>query len=198
MSEPEILTLNDLLLMRLAWKDQFAGRTHPSFREYSVYPTNEHPNGQKGLLLANAWNNISKPTSDGLIICDGDVVIDPSDYSQMLGHIVTDREAVWTAPVRLWPIATQFPEWIWAHRKMVNTNRPVAEVVRDWQEDIEDPEMFSFCFTYLPRRLMEGAIKTGLKDKIYPGVDWFMWDTAKSLNIPVKVVRGCYPKHLNY
>lgn len=192
------LKLYDLLLMRLAWKDQFVGKTLPLFGEYSVYPTNKYPNGQKGLVIANAWENISTPRSDGLVIYDGDVVIDPVDYGTLMDMAATEREAVWTTPARIWPRRTQLPEWVWSHRKEVEPDCLVTEVIRQGQIDIDDPDSFSFCFTYLPRRLIEGTIKKGLKKRAYPGVDKFMWQTAKELGIPVRVAHDCHPKHLNW
>jgi hypothetical protein len=190
--------LRDILQIRLAWKDKFEGRTPPCFTEHSVYPEAEYPNGRKGLLLTRLWQNLNKPTSDGAIILDGDVIIDPHDYDSLITHACTDVNAVWTAPVKLWPSATSLTDWVWGHRKLVDMNRPQAEIVKEWQQDIDDPDMFTFCFTYLPAALINGAIRKGLDTRMYPKVDWFMWETAQELGIPVRVVRDCYPRHLNY
>jgi hypothetical protein len=191
--------LNDLLIIRLAWMGKLDGRTHPSFAVHEIHPEPGWPVGRKGLLIHSLWKQLAKPISDGILIMDGDVVIDPADFGAMAYAAGCEPEAVHVAPVRLWPHATGLPGWVWAHRRPLPLTMPDDEAMAAWQEDIDDPVMFSFNFTYLPRRLVEGAVKSGLKTWTYPNVDRRMWETARDLGIPVRVVRnGCHPRHTNY
>jgi hypothetical protein len=191
--------LNEVLIIRVAWKGQLEGRTHPSFAVHSVDPEPGWPAGRKGLMLARLWQQLSKPVSDGMLICDGDVVIDPVDFGAMAYAAGCEPDAVHVAPVRLWPRATGLPGWVWAHRKPLPPDTPDDKAMEAWQTDVDDPVMFSFNFTYLPARLVKGAIKAGLENWIYPHVDQGMWETARDLGIPVRVVRNdCHPRHVNY
>jgi hypothetical protein len=190
--------LTDLIHCRLAWKGHFEGRTLPSFTEHSIGPEPGYPLGRKGMFLASLWRELAQPTTDGFIINDGDVVVDPHDYNALLLYVASEKDAVWTAPVKLWPKATQLPEWIWGHRKPLDPSLTIPEVVKAWQEDVDDPVMFSFCFTWLPRRLMLAALEDGLETWRYPKVDWNMWETAQKHGIPVHTIRDCHPRHLNY
>ena len=175
-------TLNHVLIIRVCWRGQLEGRTHPSFAVHSVEPEPGWPVGRKGLMLASLWRQVVPAGSDGMLICDGDVVIDPADMIAMTDAACGAPDAVHAAPVRLWPRATGFPEPVWAHRP-----------------DLHDPPvMFSFGFTFLPARLIEGAIKAGLEKWHYPNVDRGMWETARDMGVPVRVVRDCHPRHLNY
>lgn len=191
--------LHNVLLWRLCWKGRLEGRTHPNFTVHSVEQEPEWPIGRKGLMMAQMWKQLRKPDTDGLLIMDGDVVIDPDDFTAMLWSVAHDREAVWVAPVKLWPKATGLPGWVWGHRRQIPRDLPDDQAMAEWQTDRDDPVMFSFNFTWIPVRLMEGAVKAGLREWIYPHVDEGMWKTAKELGIPVRVVRnGCHPRHVNY
>ena len=166
-----------------------------------MLPEPEHPAGRKGLLLARIWQTLATPRSDGMLILDGDCVIDPADYAAMIAEACTGPEAVWTAPVRLWPRSTGFRYWVWGHRELLAGRDPLPsgeETRRIWQADISDPDMFTFCFTYLPRVLVEACIKAGMAGWVYPHVDEGTWRTALEEDIPVRVARrGCAPKHTN-
>lgn len=195
--------LRDLLWVRFGWQGKFIGRTFPSFTEHALHPEPGWPVGRKGLTLERLWTQLHTPASEGIMICDGDVTIDPEDMGAMMWAVGGEREAVHTAPVKLWPKATGFPDWIWGHRKLLPPDLPNDQAIAAWQQDIPDPVMFTFNFTFLPRRLIEGAIKTriggGLAEWIYPHVDENMFKTAMELGIPVRVVRnGCHPRHVNY
>jgi hypothetical protein len=197
---PTPRNLNYVLMVTLAWKGEVPVKRHPSFTVYDIEPEPGWPVGRKGLLLASLWKNLSQSNSDGIFICDADVAIDQADMDAMINAVCHYPEVVHVAPVKLWPRATGLPAWVWGHRRPVTapgaTNQ---EIMAAWQEDIEDPTMFSFNFTYLPRRLIEGAVKSGLKDWIYPHVDENMSKLAQELGIPVRVVRnGCSPRHMHY
>jgi hypothetical protein len=191
--------LNDLVCLRIAWRGEVTGQTMLPFRKADVMPENGYPVGRKGLVLHSAWRQLSKATSDGMLIQDGDVIIDPVDLTAMLTHVATDVDAVWTAPVRLWPKSTHLPSWVWGHRRALPEGTSADETMKAWQTDIDDPVWFTFNFTFLPARLVEGCVKAGLKNWIYPHVDQHVHETAAKLGIPVRVVRGgCGPRHLNY
>lgn len=191
--------LTDVLCWRMCWKGQVEGRTHPMFTVHSVEPEPRWPVGRKGLMMARAWDMLRTPATEGVFITDGDVIIDPADWLAMTAAVGAERQAVHVAPVRLWPKATSLPDWVWGHRRELPPGLSGKEVMARWQADVDDPVMFSFNFTWLPARLMEGAIKAGMAEWIYPHVDKGMWRTAKELGIPVRVVRGgCHPRHVNY
>jgi hypothetical protein len=193
--------IRDIILARICWQGEVIGANPRGFRTYSVEPEPGWPVGRKGLLFARLWESTATKQSPGMLIQDGDCVTDPFDMGAMFMAAGPDPTSVHVAPVRLYPDATGFSEWVWGHRRPLNERDPIpddAEAYRIWQEDIGDPLMFSFNFTYLPRRLLEAAIDSGLETWVYPHVDDNMWQLARSLSIPVKVVRGCHPKHLHY
>jgi hypothetical protein len=126
------------------------------------------------------------------LILDGDVAIDPHDHAAMVNSIRSDYSSVWIGPAKIWPISTNFSTWVWAHRKNG------AARITEWQEYCTDPDTFSFCYTFLPERLLGACIQGGMAKWCYPNVDYNVVKKAQSLDIPVRVVEGCYPKHMNY
>ena len=50
------------------------------------------------------------------------------------------------------------------------------------------PDFFAFNFTYVPRRVVELAIKAGLKNWQSPQVDRMMSRTARQAGVPMRVV----------
>jgi hypothetical protein len=160
-----------------------------NMKDLHVAPETSAPFGRKGLALASAWAQLVDPDMGGMLILDGDVVIDPYDYVQMYAAIQKDPAAVHIAPVRLWPVSkNDLDGWAWGH-------------CRDGQFTQEmtlDPDFFSFNFTYVPRRVIELAVKAGLKNWQYPQVDRFMSRTARQAGVTMSVVTACRPKHLHY
>ena len=145
--------------------------------------------------MSSVWKTFADHKTTGITFYDGDVTIDEMDYRVMLSSIMEDPEAIWTAPVRIWPHRTNFPDWIWSHRRDL---RPGDDPLTEWQKDTDDPDLWSFGFTYIPARLMNTAIDNGLEEWVYPKVDVEMSLLAKKEDIPCKVVRGdCHPKHLS-
>lgn len=191
----------NLICVKMCWEglDPVPSMTSP-FHDVWVRREAEHPKGRKGLTLARAWEQMATEADEGLLICDSDVVIDPNDLNVMVAHVVSDREAVWTARVKLWPVSTHYPTWVWGHRKEVPAGMTdELEIMRWWQTDVDDPDYFTFCFTYLPRRLVERALEAGLKTWQYPHVDKNMHELAKAESFKVRVVKGdCFPKHVNF
>lgn len=189
----------NLICVKIAWMGKTIASVEQPFHVIHVSPEPEHPKGRKGLTMASAWRQMSTADDAGMLVLDSDVAIEPTDLLSMVHHIGSDLGAVWTAPVRLWPRSTHLPSWVWGHRKPLPDGVPQEEALRLWQCDIDDPEWFTFCFTYLPRRLVEKAIEVGMKDWHYPYVDRNMHLLAKSEGIAVRVVRGgCHPKHINF
>jgi hypothetical protein len=190
--------LTDLVCLRMIWRGGVVGPTMQPFREARVESEAAWPVGRKGLVIHSMWKQLSKPTSDGMLIMDGDVVIDPVDLTSMLTHVATDINAVWVAPIRLWPRSTHLPGWVWGHRKPTPEGATTDEVMTAWQEDIDDPTWFTFCFTFLPRALVEQCCKDGMRNWIYPHVDQHVHETSTKMGLRVKVVRaGCHPRHVN-
>jgi hypothetical protein len=161
-----------------------AGRLFYTVR---IGPEPEYPFGRKGLALARAWSQLAVPDTAGMLLLDGDVVIDPEDHRQMLAAIDADPGVVHTAPARIWPVSTKRAQWCWAHWE----TGPGQHLDRD-------PRWFSFCYTYLPRQLIEQAGRDGLRIWAYPSADKHMSETCQKLGLRVNVVADCWPKHVNY
>jgi hypothetical protein len=89
--------------------------------------------------------------------------------------------------VKVWPVSHLGQNWVYGHGRGLFT-----------QEDIDDPNMFSFSFTYLPRTLIQGMIDAGAEDWYYPVVDLSTWELAKRLGVKVRVARDCQPKHMHW
>lgn len=189
----------NLICVKVAWRGQTVASLEQPFHLIEVNPEPAHPKGRKGLVLASAWRQMANDKDVGMLIVDGDVVIEPTDLSTMIGHVLSDVRAVWTAPTRLWPRSTHLPSWVWGHRREPLPDASPEDTMRLWQTDVDDPDWFTFCFTFLPRRLVEAAVADGLKDWHYPYVDLNMHRLAKRVGVPVRVVRGdCNPKHVNF
>lgn len=174
-------------MVRLDWDHTALPLPGLGFYALRITPEPGHPFGRKGLALAAAWEQLAGPAAAGLVILDGDVAVDPQDIAAMLAAIHLDPGAVHVAPVRLWPASTKRDRWVWGHGR--------GDFSRD---DPDDPDVFGFCFTYLPRRLVDACVKSGLAGWRYPHVDRLTSRRARALRIPVRVVRGATPKHVNY
>jgi hypothetical protein len=170
------------------------------FHDIWVRREAQYPKGRKGLVMASTWKQMASLTDEGYLTVDADVAIDPVDLNTMIQHVASDRESVWVSRVKLWPVSTHFPTWVWGHRKAIPDGiTDPQEIMRLWQQDVDDPDYWTFCFTYLPRALMEAAIKAGLRTWHYPNVDKNMHELAKAKGFKVRVVRGdCFPKHINF
>lgn len=194
---PQLL---NLICVKVLWEGSTPVQSMAGpFHDVLVRREAEYPKGRKGLTLARAWEQMQTEQDAGLLLVDGDVVIDPVDLTAMIGHVASDRASVWTAPVKLWPNSTHMSSWVWGHRKPPPPGATQDEVMRLWQADIEDPLWFTFCFTYLPRALVELAINSGMSTWCYPNVDKNMHELAARAGFGVRVVRGdCHPKHINF
>jgi hypothetical protein len=179
------------IFVRVIWDAhpvKFPLRLHQvRINELHVSPETAYPFGRKGLVLESGWKQLSDPDSQGLLILDGDVMIDPQDFENMRCAIEADPDCVWVAPARIWPVSTGKPRWTWGHWK----DQPSTE----W---CDNPEWFAFNFTYLPAALMTAAIKDSLRLWQFPKVDMNMSRTARKQGIKVRVVPDCAPKHMHY
>lgn len=156
--------------------------------ELHVQPEPSHPFGRKGLTLASAWTTLATDEHAGMLILDGDVAIDPWDVLMMLAAVQSEPDAVHVAPAKIWRTTTGSEElWTWGHWR--------GERSQEW---CEDPDFFAFNFTYIPRRVIEEAVKKGLRSWAFPHVDQRVSRTARQLGIPVRVVKDCSPKHMHY
>jgi hypothetical protein len=180
----------ELCSVRVEWDRQApACPLPPTFHRIRVLPEPGWPLGRKGLALAGAWQQMAGPNTDGMLILDGDVAIDPLDLAAMRAAIHDEPRSVLTAPARLWPASTNLPEWSWAHWGTPG------------QSQVLDPgpvTRFSFCFTWLPRRLIHACMAAGLDIWTFPRVDQLVSQEAVRQRIPVRLVAGCWPKHLHY
>ncbi len=180
--------MEHVVLVRICWDRQSMPKCPRGFYTLHVDPEPEYPFGRKGLALASAWRQLGTPEAAGMVILDGDVAIDLTDHAAMLVAIEKEPGKVHVAPVKLWPASTKLQRWVWGHGKGRFTNR----------DDPDDPDMFGFSFTYLPRVLIEAVIAAGMTQWTYPNVDRLTHQTAKEQGIGARTVRGASPKHLNY
>ncbi len=179
--------MTKVIMLRIDWNRTAIPLPIRGWHTLHINPEPAYPFGRKGLSLAGAWRQLAKPLSSGAILLDGDVAIDPLDQEAMFAAISAQPEAVNTAPARLWEASTHQPGWLWAHGHHVFS-----------QLDTDTPDVFTFCFTYLPRRLIEDCLENGLASWTYPHVDKKVAARARALSIPVNVVRAATPKHLNF
>lgn len=135
------------------------------------------------------WQRLAKPDFTGMLLLDGDVAIDPFDFDVMLQAVGSEPHLVHTAPVRLWPVSTHVDNWVWGH----GIEGKYRQVDRSYQLDV-----FTFCFTYLPRELIERCIFEEMETWCFPDVDRNVCKWAKHVGIKVNLVRQATPKHLNY
>ena len=179
-----------VLCLRINWNHSAIPlRIASRFFNVDVMPEPEFPFGRKGLSLSQAWRQLSKPDFCGMLLLDGDVAIDPHDYEAMLTAIGEAPEKVHTAPVKLWPISTHVETWVWGH------GRNATYTQQDYSDRLN---IFTFCFTYLPRILVEDCIEQGLEYWQFPNVDSTVCERARELDLPVHLVANSHPKHLNY
>jgi hypothetical protein len=181
----------EIICIRLNWNHTAMPlRMASRFFTLDVNPEPEYPFGRKGLALTGAWNQLTSSDVAGMLILDGDVAIDPNDHEHMLRAIDKEPDdVVHTAPVLLWPTSTHHGTWVWGHGRNGRYS----------QEDTdEDLDTFTFCYTYLPRTLIESCIEHGLAAWTYPRVDRNVCRQARSAGMRVHVVREARAKHLNY
>jgi hypothetical protein len=176
-----------LVCVRIDWDRTAIPLKLANFHTVRIGPEPEWPFGRKGAALAGAWRQLAGRDVDGMLILDGDVAVDLLDVAAMRASIHVEPDAVHIAPVRLWPASFKSESWVWGHWN------------RDPGQDITGPwRRFSFCFTYLPRRLIDASLKAGLESWSFPHVDERVSNTAERENIPVRLVEGCSPKHLHF
>jgi len=175
-------------MVRLDWdRSAIPLRQAREYYRLAVDPSDAYPQGRKGLVLERAWCNLSGPDTAGMLILDGDVAIDPFDQSAMLAAIHVEPGIVWTAPARIWPVSTRAAGWHWAHWTL------------EPSQDLEQyAPFFSFCYTYLPRALIEQCRRRGLAKWEYPTVDARVSEVARQMRIMALAVSGIEVKHLNY
>jgi hypothetical protein len=180
----------EIVNVRLDWNHTAIPlRIGAKFFTVEICPQPEYPFGRKGLALARIWEQVGSGRADGMLILDGDVAIDPLDYGHMLDAIETRPDSVHTAPVMLWPVSTHLDVWVWGHGR-------AGRYSQEYTDD--DLDMFTFCFTYLPGKLLETCLQDGLDSWVYPHVDANVCARAQQIGTPVHLVRDARPKHLNY
>jgi hypothetical protein len=179
------------LFVQVTWRNDKM-RTVPGYRQIDINPSEEYPFGRKGMALSRVWEKARETHTKGMLLLDGDVAIDPHDHAAMVEFVRRNNVSVCIGPAKIWPISTNFSTWVWAHRKNGAFN------ISEWQEYHEDPDTFSFCYTYLPERVLTACISAGMEEWTYPNVDYNVVKVTQRLNVPIKVVPNCYPKHMNF
>lgn len=173
-------------LAPLWWRDGDYIR-RAKFHTLDLRPDIDHPVGRKGHALSVAWRALGRGQAAGMLILDGDVIIDPTHLGAMMAAIDSDPECVWVAPVKLWPVSTHRRDWVWAHWETTPSQQ--IDQVAGW---------FSFCFTYIPGPLIDAAIRAGMGRWVYPRVDAGVSKVARRIGVPGKVVAGCFPVHTHW
>jgi hypothetical protein len=178
-----------MLCVRLDWNHTAIPlRIASRFYALEVNPEPEYPFGRKGLGLARTWQQLAEPGAAGMLLLDGDVAIDPHDFDHMLAAIDKRPGAVHTGLVRLWPVSTRLDRWVWGHGRDGYSRQLNPGVLNT----------FSFCFTYLPRALIEHCIEQGMEEWRYPHVDVNTCKAARELGIQVHLAAEVRPVHLHY
>ena len=179
----------EIILVKVNW-DKTAVKLEMDRHYYNlaVCPEPCHPFGQKGMWLQRAWQQLGGYGHAGMLVLDGDVAIDRYDHEMMISAIHFQPDMVHVAPARIWPVSTRQERWTWAHW----SSEP-SQVL-----ETEDVKWFSFNYTYLPRKVIERAIKDGLPEGRYPFVDTNVCLSAQRCDAAVNVVITCQPKHLHY
>lgn len=176
----------EVVCVRVVWNHQALPKAPSAFRDIHIGPEPGAPFGRKGQALAGAWRQLGKK-ADGMLILDADVAVDPADFRTMMHAIGEEPDVAHTAPVRIWPVSTHRAGWVWAHWDKKAS-----------QELDYEARYFSFCFTYLPRRLITAAVRRGLNGWEFPSVDSSVSATARAAGIPCRVVWTCRPVHMHY
>jgi hypothetical protein len=175
--------------LRINWDFTAIPLNIDGFHMLHIGPEVEYPFGRKGLAITRAWQAMyDSPDIVGLIILDGDVVIDPLDQAAMHEAINNDPDIVHVAPAKLWPVSTKvIDNWVWGHGKGEFS-----------QSFVNDPDIFSFCYTYLPKELVIASISAGMPKWTYPTVDKNVSLIARKMGLKVNVVMSASPKHIHY
>jgi len=177
----------DIVCARFDWDRQSIKLPLARYHAIHIMPEPGYPCGRRGLAMMGAWSQLGEGC-EGMLCLDGDVAIDPVDHDAMFAAIDKEPGAVHVAPVKLWPTSTHLDGWVWGH----------GQNARFSAKDPSHPDCFTFCFTYLPRCLLELCIKAGMDEWMYPGVDKKVSEVARGFSIPIRVVRNCQPKHVNF
>jgi hypothetical protein len=175
----------DVVCARFCWDRTELRIRVPRFHVMRYGPVPGYPAGRRGFEMAGAWRQLSTPSCSGMICLDGDVAVDHVDLAAMMVAVDADPAAVHVAPARLWPASTHLDGWVWAHGR---SGRLSAQ-------DCDNPDRFTFCFTYLPRALIQGC---ELAAWAYPDVDRKISAAAVAGGLRIKVVREASPKHMNF
>jgi hypothetical protein len=188
--------LKSFLFLMMAWEGRsiytgFQNGTPTPFRRVDIYSTNEYPVGRKGYTLTQCWRTMKDTHTSGLLILDSDVAIDPNDFSHMYNAMRGDSSAIHIGASLIWPKSTGYSTPVWAHRKF-------GTEFKEWRTNRTDVDTASFCFTYLPARLLEACISSGMANWTFPSVDMQVFTTARRIGTSFKVVPNCNPKHMNY
>ena len=180
----------EIIMVRVNWDNSALNIPTPGkFHNLHVNPSVDYPFGEKGRAIAGAWKQLNADNKmDGMLILDGDVVIEPTDLVNMLQAIHHHDKMVVVAPTRIWPKSTKRKDWSWAHWSKEPNQTLETKNIR-W---------FSFNFTYLPKKVIEQAMQDGLATWMYPRCDMRMSDAAFNAGVPVFVAEAVQPKHLNF
>ena len=176
--------------VRFTWRGHERNYEQPRLGPLRMYevqygPSDEFPFGRRGMVMLRAWRRLSDPAMLGMLVQDGDVLVDPSDAAAMLEAIHAEPKCVITAPAKLWRGKAEMP-WTWAHWR--------GEASQEFEAD---PDFFCFNFTFLPRDLLEACAKRDMHKWAFPSVDTEMARVARDLGIPVRVC-AALPKHMNW
>lgn len=173
------------LLTRLPWAQFTLGNPKvqwPDFvRVVPIIPQPDAPYGRYGASLIRTFREV--PDAPGLVILEQDIAGDPLVVQEMEQAVVSNPDAIWAVPYRLYATSTGRHSPIWAHRG------GLPSAWNGMESDYpcpEEPRAVGLGCTYLPKILIEHMASIEYTpDLDYPVLDTTLSHMATTLGIPM-------------
>ena len=122
------------------------------------------------------------------VIVEWDVAVSREDIALFALLCQLERDQVRVAPYRLYPISTNLPDVVWAHRRFGRLPQWITE---------GEPycDLFGFGLVYLPHAVVSKYLET--KPEVTGDAIFSQWHHAQGLG-PVPVTWDIRPVHLHY
>jgi hypothetical protein len=122
------------------------------------------------------------------VVIEWDLAVRPRDVAAFTAACLADPDRVRVAPYTLYPVSTNLPGPVWAHRR-AGRNPP-------WIETGEpDCDLFSFGLVYLPHVVVSRYLEPG--PEVSGDARFSSWHHSAGLG-PVPVQWDVQPVHLHY
>lgn len=149
------------------------------------------PNGRRGLLMAQLWDQLAASKPAGILWVDPDIAADPDDLAAMREAVEASPGAMHTGCWKLWPASTSRPDWIWSHRTGT-LGQPVAT-----QDESAPVAYISNGFLWTPAALIDLA-RPQLPQWRWADIDVGLSELSWLHGIDRTAVHDCRPKHLHF